>query len=128
MSANDKQIGGDHYKSDYQHWDFVTDHNLPYLIGCATKYVQRWRNKNGIEDLEKTKHYIEKIIEKRIFIININSDKLSKFVNSIDNVEDYQLMCMILSNQYADALTIIDSMVETYEQEACNPSTTYITG
>lgn len=63
MSANDKQIGGDHYKSGYQHWDFVIETQMHYLIGCATKYITRHRNKNGKQDLEKSIHYIEKFLQ-----------------------------------------------------------------
>jgi hypothetical protein len=58
--ANAKQVGGDHYKVSYQHWDFVVDLQLDYFEACATKYVTRWRKKNGLEDLQKSPHYIEK--------------------------------------------------------------------
>ncbi|MGL6008048.1 MAG: DUF3310 domain-containing protein [Culicoidibacterales bacterium] len=27
------------------------------------KYLSRWRDKNGVEDLKKAMHYIEKLIE-----------------------------------------------------------------
>lgn len=64
MSANETQIGGKHYKGrEYQHWDFVNDANIPYLIGCATKYVSRWQDKNGCEDLKKAIHYLQKADE-----------------------------------------------------------------
>lgn len=64
MSVNEIQIGGDHYKiSQYQHWDWVIDVRLPYLEGNATKYLSRWRNKNGVLDLEKAEHYVAKIRE-----------------------------------------------------------------
>jgi hypothetical protein len=33
------------------------------LEGNVVKYVSRWRNKNGIADLEKAKHYIELLID-----------------------------------------------------------------
>lgn len=63
--ANSKQVGGRHYQtSRYQHWDFASDIQMPYLLGCATKYLVRWPNKGGIQDLEKSMHYIEKAIEK----------------------------------------------------------------
>ena len=62
-TANDTQIGGDHYRSEYQHWDFVEQAGLGYLEGCATKYVSRWRKKNGLQDLEKADHYLKKLIE-----------------------------------------------------------------
>lgn len=64
MSANDKQIGGDHYKGDLEHWDMIEDHGIGYLEGCATKYVARWRKKDGLKDLRKSRHYVEKLLEK----------------------------------------------------------------
>ena len=66
MLANDRQEGGDHYAGDYQHWDWVTDIGLHYLLGCASKYVCRWRKKNGQEDLKKALHYLEKAQEREV--------------------------------------------------------------
>ena len=36
-----------------------------FYAGNVIKYVLRWNHKNGIEDLEKAKVYIDKIIEGR---------------------------------------------------------------
>lgn len=64
MAANSKQVGGAHYKgSAIEHWDIVAQHNLDYFQGQITKYVMRWRKKNGIQDLEKAQHFLEKYIE-----------------------------------------------------------------
>lgn len=63
MSANDKQIGGEHYKSCIEPWDAITDWNLGYLDGSAVKYLSRWHKKGGIQDLEKAIHFLEKLIE-----------------------------------------------------------------
>lgn len=65
MGANDKQIGGDHYKKGgEEHWDRQWRlFGRGYFIGCITKYVERYPEKNGIQDLEKAKHFIEKLIE-----------------------------------------------------------------
>lgn len=66
MSANDKQIGGTHYRvvPGEQHWDRIYRMFGPgYLIGCATKYIERHKHKGGRQDLEKAVHYIEKLIE-----------------------------------------------------------------
>ena len=67
-SANDRQVAGSHYQSAYQHWDFVADTGMPYLLGCATKYLTRWRKKNGVQDLEKAIHYIDKAIEVGVYM------------------------------------------------------------
>lgn len=63
-SVNKYQVGGEHYSRGgaIQHWDLVELNGLGYLEGCATKYVTRWRNKNGVQDLEKAVHYITKLI------------------------------------------------------------------
>ena len=63
MSANNKQIGGGHYKQKIQTWDFISVNNIPYLEGNIIKYVVRYKRKNGLEDLNKAKHYLEKLIE-----------------------------------------------------------------
>lgn len=64
MSANDKQVGGEHYKAEaIQPWDYITSNNLGYLEGNIIKYVSRYKSKNGVQDLEKAKHYLEKLIE-----------------------------------------------------------------
>lgn len=63
MSANDKQIGGTHYKKSIEPWDAIHSWDLGYFDGTAVKYLARWKAKNGVQDLEKAKHFIEKLIE-----------------------------------------------------------------
>lgn len=63
QDPNKRQVGGDHYKSEYEHWDFVLDCNLGYLDGVATKYLTRWRKAaKPVQDLQKALHYVEKMI------------------------------------------------------------------
>lgn len=63
MNANDRQVAGTHYKAAYQHWDLVADLRLGYFEGQVTKYVARWRKKNGLQDLQKAMHFLEKLLE-----------------------------------------------------------------
>lgn len=63
MAANDKQVGGKHYEAGHQHWDIVHEHQLDYFQGQITKYVMRWKKKNGVQDLEKARHFLDKYIE-----------------------------------------------------------------
>ena len=63
-SANERQVGGQHYGlKEFQHWDMVSMFGLDYFQGQITKYVMRWNKKNGLQDLEKAKHFLEKYIE-----------------------------------------------------------------
>ena len=62
--ANATQVAGDHYKRHkYETWDVILDWELGYLDGNAVKYLSRWRNKGGVQDLKKAAHYIQKLIE-----------------------------------------------------------------
>jgi hypothetical protein len=56
------QVGGDHYLAEFQHWDWAAETQLGYLEGNATKYVARWRKKNGRQDLEKARSYVRKLM------------------------------------------------------------------
>ena len=63
-SSLEKQVAGNHYKDmKIQPIEFIHMNNIGFLEGNAIKYLCRWRNKNGIQDLEKAKHYIEMLIE-----------------------------------------------------------------
>ena len=64
MSANNHQVGGSHYTAKtIQPWDYIASNNLGYFEGNIVKYVSRWRDKGGIEDLRKARHYLDKLIE-----------------------------------------------------------------
>ena len=64
LSALGKQVSGDHYKGKaIQPIIYIHANNLGFCEGNVVKYVTRWREKNGIADLEKAKHYIELLIE-----------------------------------------------------------------
>ena len=63
MSANGKQVGGSHYKTNIEPWDAITDWNLGYLDGSAVQYLARWRKKGGLQDIEKAIHFLTKLIE-----------------------------------------------------------------
>lgn len=78
-SAYVAQEGGDHYQNDYQHWDWVADIGMGYFPGNATKYVSRWRKKNGLADLKKAMTYIDKMIAIRTI------DRNAKFSDPIGN-------------------------------------------
>jgi hypothetical protein len=63
-SVNNIQHGGTHYKTKaIQPWDYIVSNELGYLEGNIVKYVSRWRDKGGLEDLQKARHYLDKLIE-----------------------------------------------------------------
>ena len=63
-SALDVQVAGDHYrKMKIQPVEFIHANNIPFIEGCIIKYAARWRDKGGINDLEKIKHFADLLIE-----------------------------------------------------------------
>lgn len=76
MQANNKQIGGNHYKeATIEPWDAVLDWKLGYLDGSAIKYIARWRKKGGVQDLQKAIHFLEKLIEVETQDAKISNEK-----------------------------------------------------
>ena len=60
----DKQVGGDHYsKHTIQPVDIIREYNMDFFEGNALKYLLRYKSKNGVQDLEKAKDYIDMIID-----------------------------------------------------------------
>ena len=64
--ATKHQVGGSHYKDmPIQPAEFITKNNIPYLEGCAIKYIVRHQEKNGEEDIDKAIHVLQLIKEIR---------------------------------------------------------------
>ena len=65
MSVYEKQIGGSHYQNfTIQPAEFSNKNKLLWAEGEVIKYICRHSYKNGKEDLNKAKHYIDMIIER----------------------------------------------------------------
>lgn len=83
--ANSTQIGGDHYHNKaIQPWDYIVQNNLGYLEGCIIKYVSRYKEKNGVEDLEKARHFLDKLIE-------VTNERLQEVTASQNKTPKYEI-------------------------------------
>lgn len=64
MSALDEQIGGGHYKDKgIQPVAYIHANNLNFFEGNIVKYITRWRDKGGTEDIDKVIHYAQMLKE-----------------------------------------------------------------
>lgn len=66
MSVDTHQEDGAHYKKcppEFQHWNLVIVHGWDYFQAQAIKYIMRYRDKGGANDLRKARHFIDKMIE-----------------------------------------------------------------
>lgn len=63
-SALAVQEGGDYYKKQkIQPVVYCHANGIPFMEGCVIKYVTRWRDKGGIADLRKARHFLDMLIE-----------------------------------------------------------------
>ena len=64
MKSFKKQVGGSHYKNyKIQPVEFIIKNNIGFVEGNIIKYVLRFKEKGGVQDLLKAKHYIELLID-----------------------------------------------------------------
>lgn len=63
-TALDVQEGGSHYKKlGIQPVEYIHANDLDYFQGNVVKYITRYKDKNGIEDVKKAIHYCQLILE-----------------------------------------------------------------
>lgn len=63
-SPLDVQVAGSHYNTlKIQPIEYTFHNNLNFIQGNVVKYITRYKDKNGKEDLEKAKHYIDLLIQ-----------------------------------------------------------------
>lgn len=64
MKSLQQQIGGDHYRSkSIQPIEFILANGLGFCEGNVVKYITRWKDKGGLADLKKARHYLDFLIE-----------------------------------------------------------------
>jgi hypothetical protein len=117
VDANSIQVGGDHYKTvkGTQHWDLMAQGRVPYLEGNASKYGYRWPKKNGLEDIGKFEHYVQKILELHEQENYINEGCLSRdawrmfcIENNVDPVSSMATSLVLFWKHEGDLLTCLD--------------------
>lgn len=59
-----EQVGGSHYKNMViQPVEYMMANGIGFMEGSVIKYVSRWRDKGGLEDLRKARHFLDLLIE-----------------------------------------------------------------
>lgn len=67
MKSTDHQVAGDHYKKlKMQPVEYILANGLEFCEGNIVKYISRWRDKGGVEDLRKIKQYCDFLIENEL--------------------------------------------------------------
>lgn len=64
IEAKYTQVGGSHYtKMSIQPMEYSMANNLGPAEHTVIKYVSRWKEKGGIQDLQKAAHTLDLLIE-----------------------------------------------------------------
>ena len=83
MKSTDYQVAGSHYqKLKIQPIDYILANELGFCEGAIVKYISRWRDKGGIEDLRKIKHFCDFLIENEVKeapLTNMSERRVPKF-------------------------------------------------
>lgn len=97
--ANSRQVGGSHYARAIQHWDFAASNGYDYLLGQVTKYLFRWRDKNGLQDVEKAAHFLQKAGE--IFTSDVATISIGVFLDQ-NNITGDERTLFLMIHAYHD--------------------------
>lgn len=63
VPALSTQVGGNHYKGyAIQPIEYCMANHLNACESAIVKYITRWKEKGGVQDLEKIKHYVDLLI------------------------------------------------------------------
>ncbi len=91
----DHQVGGSHYsKYEIQPVELIEKLNLDFIRGNILKYLVRYRDKNGIEDLKKAEHYAEILHQSFLDKFNIAEKFVAQFK---DNPEVQRTLRILFS-------------------------------
>ena len=78
-----EQVGGDHYsKYRIQPVEIMQELNLDFVRGNILKYLVRYKDKNGIEDLKKAFHYSRILLEKQLEFCGMARKFIAQFEGS----------------------------------------------
>lgn len=78
MKAIESQVGGSHYKDmAFQPIELIAVLRCSFIQGCIIKYISRYKNKNGAQDIKKCIHYAQLAIE-------LKDKGLCKTTNDVD--------------------------------------------
>lgn len=103
------QEGGNHYAAEYQHWDWAEDSGMGSLEYAATKYIARWRKKDGLKDLKKARSYVLKLI--------VRADEFGRKNKAIFNGDQHA--AFIVANQLNALDATICSLLLLWQNTEC---------
>jgi hypothetical protein len=67
LKSTDYQVAGSHYqKLKIQPIDYILANELGFCEGAIVKYISRYKDKGGVDDLRKIKQFCDFLIEQEL--------------------------------------------------------------
>lgn len=109
------QVGGSHYsKYKYQPIQFFNDMKLDFNRANAIKYLTRWKDKGGVEDLRKAVQYLRFAEQERDKEITFELQFLMQFGESREG----EIIDKILDRCVVEAREAIEDLIDIEETKA----------
>lgn len=106
MINKDKEVGGTHYADmKIEPIELIEAFGLDFVQGSIIKYISRYKNKNGIEDLKKALHYCK---------MNQGEDRIN--FDKITTCVDFSPMAKLSVKMYCmlNNLTDLENLIIGY--------------
>jgi len=95
-----KQVGGNHYlKYKIQPLIWSLDNHINAAEFSVLRYLLRYKDKNGLEDLDKASHYTQILMDQSF---------VSKNFDAIATVSDFCIVNELLGYQHAALVALFD--------------------
>tara|TARA_R110002012_G_scaffold285165_1_gene476162 strand:- start:76 stop:336 length:261 start_codon:yes stop_codon:yes gene_type:complete len=62
-NMEEDKINPSYYKKGIETTDYIVSHDMNYVEGNIIKYVTRYKEKNGLQDLLKAEWYLNRLIK-----------------------------------------------------------------
>lgn len=113
MSENalNYQVGGNHYtKYRMQPVDAIRKMDLDFVKGNILKYLVRYKDKNGLEDLKKARHYAEILREQVMMRVEVGETFVEQFRDADPDVRHVMRLLFDHLGQLEDVRELLEQL------------------
>ena len=103
-----------YHKGNYDVIEFCNKNEIGFVTGNIIKYIVRYKDKNGIEDLKKVKEYLGRRYIENLIIDS--EDKLKFYEENNLNYKKGIILDLVLDNCHKKAEEMLNSLIK-YEEK-----------
>lgn len=103
-----------YHKGNYDVIEFCNKYEIGFTTGNIIKYIVRYKNKNGIEDLKKAREYLNRRYVEDLIIDN--EDKIKFYRENNLSYEQGKIIDLVFNNSHKRAEEILNDLIK-YEEK-----------